>query len=450
MAEESKGKRAPNLAFKRGTKGLEQYGGRIGEEWLNRLKGERGMRIFREMADNDDAIGSILFAIEMLMRNVEWRVEKFSDDPLHEDQAEFVETLMHDMESTWEDVIAEALSMLTYGYAPMEICYKLRGGPLQKKKHMRSMHSDGLVGWRDLAIRAQTTVDEWVFDEDGDVAGLWQCPPYGDSEINTRSFIPISKMLIFKTTSRRGNPEGRSVLRNAFVSWFHKKRIAEAEAIGAERDLAGLPVFFLPPEYFDSNDAEKVAILAEYRDIVENLRKDEQSGLLLPAIFDDDSNPLVKFELASSGSSRVVDTDKVIKRYDVAIARTVIADFIMLGHQGTGSYALSDDKTQLFSNAIGAWLKSIAAPINRHALRELYVLNGWDPSEMASIVPGDIEKQDVERFTAAVERLTSVGYLTPGREEDENHFRTTLNMPEIPEGEQRPAPADPDTGEEDL
>ena len=33
----------------------------------------------------------------MLLRNVVWRVEAFSDDPLHQDQAEYVESLMDDM-----------------------------------------------------------------------------------------------------------------------------------------------------------------------------------------------------------------------------------------------------------------------------------------------------------------------------------------------------------------
>lgn len=426
-----------NLAFKRGTKGLEQYGGYISEEWLRRLQGQRGMKIYREMADNDDTVGAILFAIEMVLRNVEWRIEPFSGSPEHEDQALYVESLMNDMESTWEDFIAEVLTMLPYGYAPFEILYKRRVGPLEKKPHNRSIHSDGLIGWRDLAIRSQMTVERWEFDEDSDdVTGLWQYPPYSNTKQYKTVFIPIEKMVIFKTTSRRGNPEGRSMLRNAFISWFHKKRIAEAEAIGAERDLAGMPMFYLPSEWFDT-DSPNHHYISQYQDVIENIRRDEQGGLLVPAQFDEEGNRIIEFKLASTEGTRLIDTDKIIKRYDVAIARTVLADFIMLGHDKVGSYALSDDKTEMFANALGGWLKAIAATLNRHALPKLYELNGWDPGECAEFVPGDIEKPDVERFTNAVQALTGSGYLTPGREEDENHFRKQLGMPEIPEGEER-------------
>lgn len=446
-----------NFLVKRGTKGLEQFGGRISEEWMVRLRDKRGERVFREMRDNDDTIGAVLFAIEMLLRNVQWRVEAFSDDPLHQDQAEFVESLMNDMDITWEDFIAEALSMLVFGYAPFEICYKRREGPFKKDLNHRSLHSDGLIGWRELDIRGQTTIERWEFDENGVVVGLWQLDPISPAttgpgvNAGREVFIPFEKLLLFKTTSRKGNPEGRSILRNAFVSYFHKKRIAESEAIGIERDLQGMPMFTVPPDLFDP-DAEpaQVAQLAEYRNVIENIKKDEQGGLIIPAVYDENGNQMVKFELMGTGSGRVIDTDKIIKRYDVAIARTVLADFIMLGHQGTGSFALSSDKTELFATALGAWLKSIASVLNRHGLTRLYELNGWNPSETALLVPGDIEKPDVEAFTNGIVSLTGAGWLTPGSEEDENHLRQTLNLPQKVDGEELAADTPPDNSNNDL
>ncbi len=442
---------------KRGTKGLVQFGGRISEEWLRKLEGKRGQRVYLEMSDNDDTIGAVLFTIEMLLRNVPWRVESFSDDPLHEDQAEFVESLMDDMEITWPDFIAEVLSMLVFGYAPMEICYKRRDGPFNKDPNKQSMHTDGLIGWRELDIRSQSTIERWEFGENGELEGLWQLPLVGSSSnftnvgVTGEIFIPEQKLLVFKTTSRKGNPEGRSILRNAFLSWYYKKNISENEAIGVERDLAGIPIFTLPAEMFDPEAESPIPEqLAEYRNVIENIKKDEQGGLLIPAMYDDKGNQLVKFELAGTAARRLIDTDKIIKRYDVAIARTVLADFLMLGHQGTGSYALSDDKTELFSTALGAWLKSIAAVLNRKGLPRLYALNGWNPSEAASYVPGDIEKEDVERFTNAIAVLTGAGWLTPGGEDDENHLRGLLNMPELVDipGNEPPTPPRKPTAED--
>lgn len=425
------------MFVRRGVSGLEQYGGRVNEEFLRRLQGYRGQRIFKEMSENDDVIGAILFCVEMLLRNVDWRVEPYSEDPDHEDQAEFVESLMDDMESTWEDFMAEALSMLTYGYAPMEIIYKRREGPFQSALERRSKHSDGRIGWRDIAIRAQTTVDNWEFDEHGDVTGLWQLPPVGTmvAAVSQRVFIPIEKLMVFRTTARRNNPEGRSIIRNAFVSWFYKKRIQESEAIGIERDLAGMPIMWLPAEILSADGGDELTMKNAYQNIIENIKRDEQSGLMLPLQYDENGNKLYDFELAGTGSARVIDTDKVVKRYNRAIAQSVLMDFLMLGQEKAGSYALSSDKTELFATAVGAWLKSIAAVLNRQGLTKLYQLNGWDPSEMAIFVPGDIEKPDVEKFTTAITMLTGSGWLTPGGEDDENHLRGMLDMPEKVEGD---------------
>lgn len=58
--------------------------------------------------------------------------------------------------------------------------------------------------------------------------------------------IPMSKAMLFRTESVKDNPEGRSILRNAYRSWYFKRRIQEIEAIGIERDLAGLPVIHAP------------------------------------------------------------------------------------------------------------------------------------------------------------------------------------------------------------
>lgn len=411
-----------------GVSGLTQFGGRVEEEWLRQLRGDRARRTFREMADNDSTIGSILFAIEMLVRQVVWRVESYDDSPEHREQAEFVESLMDDMSHTWGDFVSEVLTMLPFGFAPHEIVYKRRVGPYEKDPTRRSRHSDGLIGWRKLPLRSQDTLDRWEFDAEGGVKGLWQQPPDGGPVV----FIPIEKLLLFRTTSRKSNPEGRSILRNAYVDWYHKTRIENYEAIGVERDLAGLPLLYLPPELMDTTNPENAPILAEYKRIMQNVRNDEQACIILPSIYDEHGNQTLKFELVGTGARRLFDTSAIIQRYDRKIASTVLADFIMLGHEKVGSFALSSDKTTMFATAVGAWLNEIASVINRHGVSRLYELNGWNPAEAARIVPGDLEKADIDAFASAVEKLTNSGWLTPGGEEDEDHIRGILDLPKTP------------------
>jgi len=428
-----------------GVSGLRQFGGTIDEERLRQLKHDQGRRVFREMSDNDAIVGAILFAIENMLRGVDWRVEPVDDSPDERDRADFVETAMDDMSHTWSDFIAEALSMLVFGWSFHETVFKRRDGPLQKDPRRRSRHSDGLIGWRKLPVRAQDTLDRWEFDESGGIQGFWQLPPDGGQPL----FIPIEKGLLFKTTSRKNNPEGRSVLRNSYVSWYHKTRIQNVEAIGIERDLAGMPLIYAPLEVW-GDDPESKAQLAEYQRILQNVKRDEQDGIMFPSIFDDNGNRLLEFSLvgASGSAQRQFDTTKIIQRYNQEMAMTLLADFILLGHEKVGSFSLSTDKTNLFATALGAWLKEIGDVVNRHGIPRLFQLNNFDSSETPQIVPGDIEKPDIERFTTAIANLTSVGWLTPGAEADEDHLRTLLNMPQVPTDiGAGPPPPDPEEEE---
>ena len=59
---------AGNAFIELGRSGLARWGGWIYEEFLRELRGRKGVEIYKEMLDNDDIIGAILFAIEMLMR----------------------------------------------------------------------------------------------------------------------------------------------------------------------------------------------------------------------------------------------------------------------------------------------------------------------------------------------------------------------------------------------
>ena len=111
--------------------------------------------------------------------------------------------------------------------------------------------------------------------------GLVQMPPpdYGLIE------IPVEKLLLFRTKSRKGNPEGRSILRNAYRDWYFKRRIQEIEGIGIERDLAGFPVLTAPEsmDIWNTEDAEMVAARAQAERIVQNIRRDSLEGLVMPA-----------------------------------------------------------------------------------------------------------------------------------------------------------------------
>jgi len=389
-----------------GVTGLTSYGGQISQEPFRDLKGARGREQYRDMSLNSAIVGAILFAITQSARQVRWLVDPAqADDPEAERLATFVRgALFDDMSNTWEDTLSEILSMLVYGWCVLEICYKQRLTPEADDPSQRSQFTDGAIGWRKWAIRSQHTLDRWVFDDAGGLQAMIQQDPV----MGTRYRMPIDKLLLFRTVSHLNDPEGMSILRTAYRSHYFMKKIETIEAIGIERDLAGYPVFKVledGPDIWNAHDPTMVTLKARMERIVKSIRRDEQEGLILPA--------WLEFSLVSTGGRRSIDPGAAIQRYTQQIAMTVLADFILLGHERSGSWALSSDKTELFSVALAGYLDSIAAVLNRFAIPRLLRLNGEPLALAPKVRHGDIETRDLGVLGPYLDVLVRNGLLTP-------------------------------------
>ena len=403
-----------------GRVGQRRYGGIFYEEFLSELRGRKGAEVFTEMSNNDETIGAILFAIEMLVRQASWNVEPGGSTAKDREAAEFVKSCMDDMQQTWIDTISEILSFLTYGWSFHEIVYKRRMGRT-KDNRTSSKYDDGLIGWMKLPIRSQETLYQWEYDDQDNLIGMTQMPPPDFGLIT----IPMNKAMLFRTRSRKDNPEGRSILRTAYRSWYFKRRIQEIEGIGIERALAGLPVITTPEgmDIWDKDDEDMNAIRAGLEAMVKNIRRDSTEGLVLPFGY--------TFELTSTGGSRQFDTNSIIARDDTKISQTVLADFIQLGHESVGSFALSSDKTNLFSMAICAFLDIICQTFNSQGIPALIDINGdhfAGVTDYPRLTHGDIEDVDLATMATYIKDMTSIGVIIPD-ESLEDYVRQLGKLP---------------------
>lgn len=742
----------------RGMTGLRTSAGQVAEEFLTELQGQRGIKVYGQMKDNDPTIGSILFAIDQSMRQVEWTVEPNQDKESMdraEDDAQFLQECMDDLSHTWQDFVSEIMTMIPFGFSLFETVYKKREGADGK---VRSNYDDGKIGWRKFATRSQDSIDHWEFDEDdGGVNAVVQKPPPSYKDIR----IPIEKLLLFRTTTVKNNPEGRaldpatliptpdgwrtmgdlctgdkvfdeqgriryvtatadwddrpryrmtfsdgtviiadaehqwvttkvwersqgkdakvrttteiaasvkdangvsnhgvawagaldyptqnllidpyvlglwlgdgttlsasiaahaddvdeevalieaagyatkvteqsdngaaikvygglqrslrelgvlgdkhvpssylrsnvadrhallaglmdsdgtvdrdgrceftntniglvdavaelvrslgmsakvslrkrangvdhmqdsycvkftpevpvfrlsrkvarckpvrarkqhyitsveriedgptkcievdsqshlflagagmipthnSVLRNAYRPWYYKSKIEEIEATGIERDLAGLPVAYVDAAILreDASDDDK-AVLAAVKDIVANIKRDREEGVVWPTVYDANGNLLYKLELLSSGGSRSFDTTGIIDRYDKRIAMSVLADFIMLGSNAVGSFALASSKTNMFAQALGAWLQVVEGVFNTYAVPRLFAINGMDATNLPQIKHGDIESLDLAELGAYLSQLAANGMPLFPNAALEEHLLDLAGLPQ--------------------
>lgn len=224
-------------------------------------------------------------------------------------------------------------------------------------------------------------------------------------------------------------PTHNSILRNCYLSWYFKKNLQILEGIGAERDLAGLPVLYVPYDYLTDPDKEKDR--AWLQDLVENIRQDEEAGLLLPMDPYAEGGPreLMRLELISSAGSKQFETSEIIQRYDHAIAQTVLADFVLLGLESKGSYALAREKRTVFETALIAWLDSIADTINAKAVRQLFEFNDFGIDNPPKLVARLPRVPDLDEVTKLIDALSRAGAELFPDEDLENALRTQVGLP---------------------
>jgi hypothetical protein len=412
-----------------GATGLRRAAGYLDEEFLPQLRGRKGVEVYREMSLNDPIVSALLFAVDRLLRNVDWRVEPASDSKDDAKAAQLIETCMEDMSHTWQDFISEVLSMLIYGWSWHEIVFKRRIGPWEKDPKRRSKQTDGLVGWRKLPVRSQETMLRWIFDESGDVIGMVQIAPPNYQTVP----IPLDRSLLFRYRHYKGSPEGLSMLRGAYRPWYFKKRLEEFEAVGVERDLAGLPIAKIPAEMLRASPGTEQAKNVEvFKKLVRQVRRNDQEGLVWPMAYDQETKqPLYSFELLGGGGSRQFNTDAIIQRYEQRILMTVLADFILVGHEGTGSYSMHVDKTGIFRTSLNSITQSIADVLNRHLIPRTFMANGWKPAELPKIVPNDVDAPDISVLAQFMSSMQSMGVNWFPDGTLENFLRSAARLPEL-------------------
>ncbi len=416
----------PEYFAEAGNSGLRVYGGYVRDEFQQQLMGRNALRIYREMADNSATVGALLYSIKQIIRGLECRVEPADGVSGAEEAAEFAESLKDDMIGSWDGFMTDVLTFLEYGFAPVEVVFKRRLG-IKRDPMTTSKHDDGLVGIAKMGLRSQETLVKWLMDQNGNITGLTQ-QPWTGATVD----IPIEKLLLFRTTEERNNPQGRSILRSAWRAWYMSKRIEEIEGIGIERDLAGLPVVRIPANLIkqaDGGDTAAQTAVQAYRDMVVNIRRDEQEGVILPSDTDDKGNRLYEIELMSSGGARQFDTNAIITRYKQDILGTVLADFVMMGQGKVGTQSLAQTKVDMFLTSVQGFVNIIQSVLNRQLLPLLWAINGFEQDTMPKFVFDKVQKPDLERMGAYVKHLSDSGVAIAGDYETEEMLRSMAGLP---------------------
>ena len=227
-----------------GRLGLSTIGGITNEELKRELNWPTSIKTFKTMHYHG-TINSAITLFDNIIGKATWSVVPPKDATEEEKkQCKAVETMMHDMEGTWSEFIRDVLSMNIYGFSVHEKVYRRR------LTTNGSKYNDGIIGWKKLPIRSQETVEKFIFSPDGnEILGVKQNLSAVNDNYNRFSnrianevVLPISKILLFRAGKHRGDPFGKSPLREAYLAWRFLTALEDLEATSIAKDVSGLPV----------------------------------------------------------------------------------------------------------------------------------------------------------------------------------------------------------------
>jgi len=415
--------------------GLSIFNGVSNEELKKELNFPYSIKTYRNMSYHS-SINSALTLFDNLIGKATWSMVPPKDATEEEkNQCSVIEQMMHDMEGTWPEFIRDVLSMNLYGFSVHEKVYRKRF------RSNGSKYNDGIIGWKKLPIRSQETIEKFIFSQDGnDLVGVKQNLSGIDDNYNRFSqrlqnevTLPMSKVLHFRSGKHRGDPFGKSPLRDAYLAWRFLTALEDLEATGVSKDLNGLPILSIPPQYLseDASPSQK-AIKAYYENAMRNLQMNQQSAIILPNVYDEISKqPLFKLELLSVDGKKAFDLNKIKDYYKNLIVTSLFSEVTSMGQTQVGSFALGSLKNTMTGMAAETMIKMIAEVLNRDLIRQTYSLNNWNLERMGTLDFDGLDSTDLESVSKAFQRYSSTGLLELDREVL-NSVRNSLGIDELP------------------
>lgn len=357
------------------------------------LQWPKSINVFDRMRREDPQVKSVLRAVTLPIMRTEWAID--GTGCRDEVTARIAEDLGLPIKGkpptaplrtkgrfSFNEFLRLALLSLVYGHSYFEQVYD---------------QSDGSTHLAKLAWRPPRTISNIEVARDGGLVAIEQGGIMGSGKVR----IPVARLVAFVHEREGANWLGESLLRSAYKMWILKDRVLRIQALTAERNGLGMPVFTVgePPE---GTFEEMVAWLEDEIQrglkIVKEARAGEAAGISL--------GKGSTFEFKGV-QGKLPETDKPIRYYDEQIARAVLAHFLNLGTE-TGSWALGSTFANFFTDSLNAVAQNMADVIQQHVIEDLVDLN-WGPNEPAPrIVPAAIGEQ--QQITAeAIKGLIESG-----------------------------------------
>lgn len=371
-----------------GRSGTKQFGGFIVEDQNTDFIGQNAIRIYEEMRKTDATVAGTLRALRLPILAAEWRIDTADkEDDQANEIAEFVRSNLFDtLEGGFHAFLRQALTHLDFGFSYFEKVYEVKDG--------------GEVRLRKLAQRLQTAHWKWMMDDDPTTPGVTQVllsvDRRQDPDAKLNPQIPMSKLVLFTHDKEGDNHEGVSVLRSAYKHFHFKDTLYRIDGVKHERG-AGVLVIKVP-----KGATQKALDAAE--ELGENFKENDKSYIVQPdgwetSLLSDGIKDQTGGLMASVG------------HHDRMIMTNILAQFLDLGSDAKGSFALSKDQTSFFAMILMDIAANVSCVMNDQCIKELVDLNYGPQEKYPTLCSSKIGDTDVAVMAEALSKLCTSGLI---------------------------------------
>jgi len=413
-----------------GTAGYNIQGGYIVSGEKNpALSGDRKFKTYAELISNVSIVAAATRRILGLIGKAKWTVEPAEDGgPMADRIAEQVEAALFDhLARPWHRVVRRSFSFQLYGFAVQEWITKRL--------------PDGSIGFFDIEPRPSSTIKRWDVDDEGaTIKGFFQ-----ESAITGREhYIQRSKAVYLTDDALTDSPEGLGILRHVAPDAKRLQAYERLEGVGFETDLRGIPVGRAPYTMLEQAVADDSMTQAEAREatsVIESFVKDHVKSTVTGLVLDSmvhrsldegstpSSSPLWGMDLLKAGNNSQAEVAAAIDRLTFSIAFLFGAEGMLLGKGGTGSLALSRDKSTSLGLVVDGSLTEIAETYQKDLVETLGRLNGWRPEDLPRLKTEKLQHRDVTEITDALEGMARSGAVLAPDDPAIDSVREILGLP---------------------
>ncbi len=304
---------------------------------------------FITMTQKDGTASALYNVLTLPILSTPWEIEPEDDSPEAKSQADFVKEALSlpphkgGMTTPFDIVLADMVRAVREGYRAFE--------------KVLTINPAGKIVYRKLASRDNSTVTI-LEDDRGGFNGLRQRAFIGKKYETVT--IPKEYAFVYTFGKEKRWLMGESAFRAAYYHYEKKHRLYylahQAVQVGS-----------LPPRVVEGKQGAKQTELDSAVEAIDKLGVNTTAGL--PNGF-----KLLPYE---AGKGRI-DPVPLIDHHNAEMARSILAQFIMLGTGGqatTGSWALSQDQSDMFVMALRGLMASIEEHITSYLLPDLVDYN---------------------------------------------------------------------------